>query len=170
MKKAFFLFILISLINLSFGQDMSTELKLHNISVAMGVANSVTNDSMIIKYQKEAQQLSNLLKAAECYTNKDYENCSLYLRSVTRQFKNNDYNNLKYVLQIGCFANLKEAKLTAKYFYLANESKLVSSENMQLINSEIRKNFKKDIFDEALDSYYYYHARLRIIDEIKFNE
>lgn len=176
MKKAFFVFILNFLFNLSFGQDISTELKLHNISVAIGVANSVTNDSMRIKYPKEeigykeAQQLSKLLKAAECYNNKDYENCSLYLRSVAIKFKNNDYNNLKYFLQISCFANLQEAKLAAKYFYVANKSKLVSSENMQLINSEIRKNFTKDIFDDALDNYYYYHARFKIIAEIKFNE
>jgi hypothetical protein len=50
------------------------------------------------------------------------------------------------------------------------EAKYIDPNNMKTIRSVIRNNFKKDAFDDALSYYYYYHERLKIIDEIEFAE
>ncbi|MBI4647990.1 MAG: hypothetical protein HY738_15745 [Bacteroidia bacterium] len=155
MKKIFSAFIFLFIVSYSFGQDITTLLKLHDISIALGVANDISIF---------------LLRAVECYSTKDYETSNYYIKKVVINFSNLDLNNLKFVVLLGSYANLKDVKQTAKYFYIADKSTLIAPENMEIIRSEIRKNFKKDVFDEALSYYYYYHARLKIIDEIKFND
>ncbi len=176
MKKAFPVLIFILIINYSFGQDMTTLVKLHNVSVALGISNSRPVDTILFKSEiqkinrKLTEQQSYLLKAAEYYNAKDYENSREYSRRVVFRFKINEYNNLRYVVLIGSFANLKDIKNTAKFLYIAGKTRLIDPENMVIIREAIRNNFKKDNFDEALSNYFYYHDRMKVLDEIKFNE
>lgn len=175
MKNILPAFILLFLSNLSSGQEVPTAVKLFRISISLGVTNRISVDTLpgssnqIWINNRESAAQSILLKAAESYKAKDYENSNNYSKKAGR-LSNTDLFNLKYVILIGSFANLKDVKQTAKYFYIADKTNLIDPENMKIIRKEIRLNFKRDIFDEALSYYYYYHARLRILDEIKFDE
>lgn len=175
MKNIFSILILLFLTNYSFGQDITTMIKLFDISNTIGITNRISIDTVWLKSsveninRKVAEKQLNLLKAAEYYSVKDYENSSYYIKKAALKFKISDYNTLKYIVLIGSYANLKDIKNTAKYFYIVNKTKLIDPENMRIIRGEIRNNFKKINFDEALSDYYYYHERLKIIDEIKFN-
>jgi hypothetical protein len=74
-------------------------------------------------------------------------------------------------LFIGNYSNLKDLKNTARYYYIVNkEAKFIDQNNIKTIRSVIRNNFKKDAVDNALSHYFYYHERLKIIDEIEFAE
>jgi hypothetical protein len=174
MKKLFLVSIIILLFNYSFGQNITTLLKLHDVSIVLGIANITPIDTLLnksnIENYKIAEQQLYLLRAAEYYLNKDYENSGFYIKKVAINFKSIDYNNLKYVVLIGSYAKLKDIKETARYFYIINKSKPVDPENMNLIRSLIGDNFKKDDFDKALAHFYYYHDRLKLINEIKFEE
>jgi hypothetical protein len=175
MKKTFPVIIFIFIINHSFGQDMTTMIKLHDVSVALGI-NSRPVDTILFKSGKQkinrrvTDQQSYLLKAAEYYNAKDYENSHEYIKRVVLRFKIKEYNTLRYILLIGGYANIKDIKNTAKFLYIANKTKFVGPENMNLVREAIRNNFKKDDFDNALSYYFYYHHRMKILDEIKFNE
>jgi hypothetical protein len=176
MKKFSFIYILIYFFNYTYGQDVATLVKLHNISTSLGVTTSISVDTLIINAKnarinyKVTEQQDLLLRAAEYYSNKDYENAGYYVKRVVLIFKNNDLNNLKYIIQIGSYANLKNIRETAKHFYLARKLKQIAPENMKIIINEIKINFTKDNFMDALANFYYYHKRLAIIDEMKFEK
>ncbi len=176
MKKIISVYIFIFLVHYSFGQEIATLLKLHDVSVSLGIINSVSVDTIAIKARPEkingriSEQQLFLLRASESYSAKDFENAGYYVKKVVLLFKNNDLNNLKYVIMVGSYANLKDARETAKYFYIVNRTRRLDPENLKIIRKEIRNNFTRDIFEQALSTFYYYHERLRIIDEIKFDK
>jgi hypothetical protein len=174
MKKIFSFFLFILLHNYSFGQDTIMSEKIHSLSTLLGNDKIDSSDTVSVKRKKtninyrEAGHLSNLLKAAEYYNTRDYENSGFYIQKVRYKFRMNEFNNLMYTVMIGTFANEKDIKKTAKYFYVLRKSKFVDPECMQVINEAIRTNFTKENFDIALSPYYYYHNRQKIIDKIKF--
>src|ERR1035437_299178 len=139
MKKIIAVYIFIFLFHCSFGQEVSTLLKLHDVSVTLGVANNIFVDTMAIKSQpgkintRLSDQQMCLLRASESYSAKDFENSSYYIKKVVLLFKNNDLNNLRYVIIIGSYANLKDARETAKYFYIANKTKRMDPESLKII-------------------------------------
>jgi len=175
MKKVFSLSLFIFFISYSFGQDLNTLIKLHDVSVALGISTSISIDTTLLTKSKKArfnrkaaEQQLYLLKAAEYYQNKDYESSSYYISKVRINFKSADHNNLKYVIMIGCYARLKDIERTARAFYLG--SNFIDPENMRIVREEIKRNFKKVLFDEALSDYFYLHKRKKIIDDIQFIE
>jgi len=175
-KKIIPVFIFVFLVHYSFGQEVATLLKLHDLSVALGVSNNISIDTFTIKSRpgkiniRISEQQMFLLRASESYSAKDYENSSFYARKVVLLFENNDLNNLRYVIMVGSLANLKDARETARFFYIANKIKRIDPESLKIIRREIRNNFTRDIFEKALSTFYYYHDRLRMLDEIKFEK
>ncbi|HJY63831.1 MAG TPA: hypothetical protein VJ455_06725 [Ignavibacteria bacterium] len=149
---------------------------LHDFSISLGSTNSASCDTLLMKARvgkmdiKISEQLVYLLRAAESYSIKDYENSSYYIQKVRINNRYPEYYNLKLLLFIGNYSNLKDLKNTARYFYIVNKVEFIDPYNMKTIRSEIRNNFKKDAFDDALSYYYYYHRRLKLIDEIGFVE
>jgi hypothetical protein len=107
-----------------------------------------------------------LLKAAEFYNLKDYVNSSLYITKSRTNFRNRDLTNLSFVLLIGSYSNLKEIAFAAKYFYIAVRKRQLYPENMELVRAGIRSNFSRRDFDDALSTYFYYHDRQRILQDI----
>jgi len=176
MKKIYSVLLLSLLIDCSFGQDLSTLMRLHDFSISLGSTDNASFDTLLMKARvgkmdiKTAEQLVYLLRAAEFYSTKDYENSSYYIQKVGINSRYPEYYNLKLLLFIGNYSNLKDIKNTARYYYIVNKAKDIDPNNMKTIRSEIRNNFKKDAFDDALSYYYYYHERLKIIDEIEFAE
>lgn len=176
MKKIFSVIIFSLFIGSSFGQDMSTLMRLHDFSISLGSAANVSLDTLLIKARalkmdiKSTEQLVNLLRAAELYSTMDYESSSYYIKKVVINNRYPEYSNLKFLLLIGNYANLKDIENTAKYFYIVNRLEFIDPYNMKTIRSVIRNNFKKDAFNDALSYYYYYHQRIKLIDEIGFVE
>ena len=172
MKHLFSILIFIFLINYSFGQDLTTFKKLHEGSASLGLSNNSPLDTLVLSLRIEKnkhrvmEQLYILLKAAEYYKVKDYQNAAFYIRKVFLRFEATEYNNLKFVVLLGSLCNTKDIEQTAENFYIANRSKLVDPECIKIINEEIRKNFPKKDFEKALSYYYYYHDRQKIIDGI----
>jgi hypothetical protein len=176
MKKVISVVVFTLIMQHSFGQDMPTLIKLHDVSTSLGISNSITVDTLLLKERidkinnRVAEQQSYLLRAAEFYTKKDYENSIYYIKRVVINFKTIDFNTLKFLLLIGNYANLKDIENTARYFYIVNKSRLIDPENMRAITSAVRDNFSRADFDDALSPYYYYHRRLKMLDAIKFNK
>jgi len=176
MKKALPVCIFIFIINYSFGQDMNTLIKLHEVSVALKIVNSTAIDTILFKSETRkinrriTDQQALLLKAAEYYYAKDFENAHNYIEKVRIRFKNKEHNTLRYVLLIGSLAYTKDIRNTAKFLYYGNKIRYLDPENMNIIREAIRNNFKRENFDDALSYYFYYHHRRQILDEIKFNE
>lgn len=164
------------LIDFSYGQDISTLMRLHNYSVSLGSTSSASFDTLLMKARvgkmdfRIAEQLVYLLRAAEFYSTRDYENSSYYIQKVGINSRYPEYYNLKLLLFNGNYANLKDLKNTARYFYIVNKAEFIDPYNLKTIRNVIKDNFKKNDFDDALSYYYYYHKRLKIIDEIGFVE
>jgi len=176
MKKIFPVIIFSLLINYSSGQDLTTLMRLNDFSISLGSTDRASVDTSLMKARigkmniKISEQLVYLLRAAEYYSTKDYENSSSYIQKVRINFKYPEYDNLKFLLFIGNYSNLKDLNNAAKYFYIVNKYEFIDPQNMKTMRSEIRNNFKKDDFDDALSYYFYYHQRLKIVDEIEFAE
>jgi hypothetical protein len=176
MKRIYSVLLFSLLIDCSFGQDLSTLMKLHDFSISLGSTNSASFDTLMMKARagnmdiKIAVQLVYLLRAAEFYSNRDYENSSFYIQKVGISSRYPEYYNLKFLLLFGNYCNLKDIKNTARYYYILKKSKDIDPYNMKTIRSLIRNSFKKDAFDDEFSHYYYYHEKLRVIDEIEFAE
>ena len=176
MKKIFLSIIFILIINYSFAQDITTLIKLQKVCVEQGVLDSISIDTMLIKSKikktntKLTKQFDYLLKAAYSFKINDFESSYSEIKKVRYKFKTPDYNNLKYFIQIASFANLKNIKMTAKYFYIINKMKFITPKTHSIIRKEISKKFTRDEFDNALSTYYYYHDRQKILNEIKFSK
>jgi hypothetical protein len=172
MKKFLFIFLTFILINNSFGQDISILIKLHEVSEKLGLISSISLDTLLIRSgyervnRKISEQQLSLLKATECYLNSDYENSFFYIKKADIIFRNNDLNNLKFVVLIGTCANLNEAKLTAKWFYFINRNNVMLPQNKKIIYNLIKSNFNREDFEKSLSLYYYYHKRMKLLDEI----
>jgi hypothetical protein len=172
MKKLLFLFISFALAQFSNGQDITTLTKLHEVSEKLGVSSNLSIDTMLIRAGYErvnrriTEQQQTLLKAAECYLNNDFENSFYYIQRVELVFRNNDLNNLKYVVQIGTYAHLNEAKLAAKFYYIANRSNTLLPQNLSIILKTIKDNLPEKAFEKGLARYYYYHQRMYILASI----
>jgi hypothetical protein len=176
MKKIFSVILFLLMIDCSFGQDISTLMRLHDFSISLGSTNNASFDSLLMKARvgkmdvKIAEQLVYLLRAAEFYSTKDYGTSSFYIKKVGINYKYPEYYNLKSLLIIGNFAHLKDIENTARHFYILNKAEYIDPYNLNTIRSIIRKNFNKDTFNDALSHYYYYHQRLKLIDDIGFVE
>lgn len=176
MKKTFSVLLFLLFITCSFGQDVTTLLKLNDYSISLGSSDSAYIDTFLIKARvkrlntKTAEQLVYLSRAAEHYSNKDYENAKLNIQRVRMNFHYPEYNNLKFLLFIGTYANLKDLKNSAKHFYIVYRSKDLTPYTLKTIRGIIRNNFTKEAFSDELSYYFYYHERLKIIDEIDFYE
>jgi hypothetical protein len=175
MKKILSVSALVLFMGYSFGQDRMTLLKLHDVSEALGIINSIFVDTMLLytgierTNKRIAEQHYYLLKAAQYYQLKEYSNSIYYIKKVIN-FQSVEYNALKYLVLIGNYASVKDVKNTAKYFYQTNKSRIPDPESMECIRAVIRENFKRDEFSKALSSYYYYHERLKIVDDMRFRE
>jgi hypothetical protein len=176
MKKIFSVIIFSLLIDCSFSQDISTLMRLHDFSISLGSTNNASFDTLLMKARvgkmdiKITEQLVYLLRAAEFYSTRDYENSSYYIKKAGINYRYPEYYNLKFLLVIGNYANLKDLENTARFFYIVNKVEFIDPYNLKTIRSFIRNNFKKDAFNDALSHYYYYHQRLKLIDEIGFAE
>lgn len=176
MKKISSALIGIFLISNLFGQDITTLTKLHDISESLGIANTISIDSVIIFAKKEKVSVKVLepklflLRAAEYYSNKDYENSIFYIKKIRGYFRFIDYNNLKYAVLIGSYANMKDINNTAMYLYIVRRNQFVDPKTTQIIQTSIRNNFTKDNFEKVLSYYFYYHERQKVMSEIKFDE
>jgi hypothetical protein len=175
MKSKILVILFSLLINYSFGQDLNTLMKLHDYSLAFGCTN-IAADTLLMKARigkmhiKTAEQLIYLLRAAEHYTIKDYENSKLFIQKIGNTLRYPEYDNLKFFLQIGIYSNLKDIENTAKHFYIVSKYVYLDSNNLESIRNEIRNNYKRDSFDYSLSFYYYYHQRMKILNEIGFTD
>ncbi len=175
MKKVFSIVLFSMIINCSFCQEYSTLMRLHELSVSLGSTSRVT-DTLILKARtgkmdiRTAEQLVYLLRAAEFYSLMDYANSVYYIKKVGINYKYPDYYNLKLLLLIGNIAHLNDLDNTARYFYIMNKVGYVDPQNLNTIRAVIRNNFKKETFSDALSHYYYYHQRLKHIEDIGFVE
>lgn len=173
MKKRIASFIVfIFLANILHSQAIPTLRKLYDISAKLGVTCMATPDTIRsltsqadLNYSLSEREKS-LLRAAEFYLQKDFGSALLYSKKSRINFRNVDLANLSFVLLIGSYSYLKEIKLTAKYLYIAIRKKQMYSENMELIRASIRSNFSRHDFDDALSTFFYYHDRQRILQEI----
>lgn len=176
MKKIYTAILFSLLMSYSYCQDLSTLMKLYDFSVSLGSMNKVPFDTLLMKARVDkmdkriAEQLVYLLRAAEFYNLKDYASSSYYIHKVGLNYKYPEYYNLKMLLCIGNYANIKDIENTAKYFYIVNKVEFIDPKNRNTIRSVISSNFTKDDFDDALAHYYYYHQRLKLLDEIGFVE
>lgn len=175
MKKILHVVLFILLINCSFGQEMNTLMKLHELSISLGCAENGEYDTLFIKARvgkmdiRITEQLLYLIRAAELYNASDYQNSILYLRKVGINYRYPEYYNLKMLLYIRNFANLKDLENTARYFYIVNKGS-VYPYNMTTMRSIIRNNFTRNEFDDELSHYYYYHRRLKLLEEIGYSD
>lgn len=155
-------------------QDFNTVIKLHNISLKLGIPNDITIDTAIIKstgYKANltiTEQMLYLLRSAECYMQGDFENSAFYARKVNHRFKNPDINTLKYFLLLSGYASTKDTEKSAYYYYEVIQSQILPPNCLQKINGEIAKHYNRSEFDNALAPYFYYHQRQVILDGIKF--
>jgi hypothetical protein len=153
-------------------QEIPTLGKLYDISSKLGVrCLERTDTALTSSYRGDfnyrlSEREKYLLKAAEFYNLKDYDNANLYSKMSRFNFRNKDLLNLSFVLLIGSYSNLKEIRPTSKYFYIAVRKKHIYPENMELIREAVRSNFSRSDFDDALSPYFYYHDRLRILQDI----
>lgn len=176
MKKAGLLLLGIFLTACLFGQDTASLIKLQEYSYKLGIKKDLIRDTSEFLVKKEiigsraAQRNLYLLRAAESYYIEDYENSFYYIRKVKARFYDIDFNNIRFLILIGNFANLKDIKNTAGYYYFIHETDIIEPVVRRIIQGEIRKNFRRTDFDHALSTYYYYHKRQRILDEINFNK
>jgi hypothetical protein len=163
---------LIFLANILHSQEIPTLRKLYDISIKLGVTYMTIADTIRSSPSQAGfnylltEREKSLLKAAEFYLQKDYSSAVLYSKKSRNNFRNKDLANLSFVLLIGSYSNLKEIKLAAKYLYIAIRKKQIYSENMEVIRAGIRSNFSRHDFDDALSTYFYYHDRQRILQEI----
>jgi hypothetical protein len=176
MKHIFALIFLFVVVGFSYAQDLSTLKDLHNFSISLGSSKIVTADSSLMigrvgkMDDRLVEQLVNLLRSAEFYSLKDYASSEYYIKNVRINNRYPDYYNLKLLLIIGNYANLKDVKNTAKYYYIVNKDKFVNPHNLETIRCIIKENFTLDEFNDALAYYYYYHQRLKHLDEIGFEK
>jgi hypothetical protein len=177
MMKNFMAAVLLSFsMNSTFAQEINTLLKLENLSAKLGNTPGLPVDTLLLESRagianyKMADQLAFLLSSAEYYSVGDYHNSMYYLKKVVLKFKNDDYNSLKCLLLIGNASNLKDIKETARYYYMMCKLKCQNPKSLTTIGQIIRNNFDRNSFDEELSRYFYYHQRLRILNEIGFAE
>jgi hypothetical protein len=172
MKKYILPFIFLLFIQSLFAQDIATLTKLHAASGKLGIRNNISIDTMLINtgYEKISRRVSEqqllLLKATEYYLNEDYENSLYYIKKVEFRFRNNDLNCLQYLVYIGSFAHLNLPVAAAKFYYIANRLNTVDPENMEIIKTEIKNTLTKESFELGLSRYYYYHQRVKILEDI----
>jgi hypothetical protein len=172
MKNYIFLFLFLLLIQSSFSQDVATLIKLHELSVNLGIKNSISIDTMLINSRNEkinrrvSEQQLLLLKASEYYLNGDYENSLFFIKQAEIRFRNNDLNNLKYFVYIGSCAHLNLPVEAAKFYYIANNTDCIDPVNMIAIKNEIKNTISKELFERGLSRYYYYHKRMNILEDI----
>lgn len=155
----------------SFSQDINTLIKLNKACIQLGSTglpqDSLQFDISLAKINaKMAAHLVLLLKSAEYYLSKDYEQSDYYITQVRMNFRNREYNNLKLLLMICNYAQTGDMKETARHYYIIKKINLMEPGNMKIIHKEIAGNFERAPFDEALSHYFYYHQRLNILDEI----
>jgi hypothetical protein len=174
MKKLIPLIFLMLFGFIASAQNISTLIKLSDISNALGMVNNFASDTVLVKAinakmkKKAAEQQLFLLRAAEYYKTNDYESAIFYIKKV-KDFDFIDLNNLKYVILVGSYANRKDINNTAKTFYDA--LKKVDPVNLRLIRAEIKPNFKKKDFDKAFSVYSITTSiREKIIADINFDE
>ncbi len=176
MKKIYVAILFSLLMNFTYCQELSTLMKLHDFCISLGSMNKVPFDTLLMKARvgkmdpRIAGQLVYLLRAAEFYSLKDYANSSYYIQKVGLNYKYSEYYNLKMLISIGNYAHTKDIENTAKYFYIVNKVEYIDPKNLNTIRSIIASNFTKNEFNDALAHYYYYHQRLKHLDEIGFVE
>ena len=115
MKKIFSVIIFSLLIDCSFGQDIIHPDEIEVIFQFHWAALTVLPvDTLLMKARagkmniKISEQLVYLLRAAEFYSTRDYENSSYYIQKVRINFRYPEYYNLKLLLFIGNYSNLKD--------------------------------------------------------------
>ncbi|HLO59875.1 MAG TPA: hypothetical protein VK179_14100 [Bacteroidales bacterium] len=175
MKKVFPVVLFIMLINCSFGQEMKTLMQLRELSISLGCAENTELDTLFLKARvgkmdiRISEQLLYLIRAAELHNASDYQNSIRYLRKVGINDRYPEYYNMKMQLYIRNFASLKDLENTVRFFYIVNKGSIYPY-NLTTMRSIIRDNFKRKEFDNELAHYYYYHRRLKLLDEIGFTE
>jgi hypothetical protein len=175
MKKVFFVLLFSLLMNYSFGQELTTLLRLNDFFLSLGSTGDNTVDTLLLKARagkmnlRMAEQIVYLLRAAESYSNRDFETSIYYIRKVDL-FPYPEYNNLKFLILVGGYANRKDLENTAKAYYLINKEKPIDHYNLATIGKEIGKNYTREAFNDELAHYFYYHQRLKILDGIEFTE
>ena len=155
----------------SFSQDINTLIKLNRACIQLG-STALTQDSLQadnnlagINSKMAAHQVL-LLKSAEYFISSDYEQSDYYIKQVRMNFRNKEYNNLKFLLMICNFAHTGDMKETARHYYIIKKINLMEPGSMKIIHKEIAGSLERVPFDEALSHYFYYHQRLNILDEI----
>jgi hypothetical protein len=172
MKRFFSALIFVFLINYCFGQDINTLVKLNDVCVKLGSSRKLPFDSLQLEMSfyrvnaKIAQHLEFLLKASEYYLLKDYEHLDFYINQVHMNFRNMEYNNLKFLLMTCNYIHAGDVKNSARFYYIITRINKMEPGSMEILYREIAANLKRDTFDEQLSHYFYYHQRLKILDTI----
>jgi hypothetical protein len=171
--KKISIFLIITFISAnSFSQDISTLVKLNMACVQLGSSRKLPADTMQLEmsfYQvnaKIAQHLEFLLKAAEYYLIKDYEHSDYYIKQVRMNFRNMEYNNLKFLLMTCNYIHAGDVKNSARFYYIITRINKMEPASMEIIYREIAANLQRESFNEELSHYFYYHQRLKILDTI----
>jgi hypothetical protein len=159
-----------------YSQDTTSVIKLREFIEKIGFTNRISVDSMMkIVYQKKPARgtinmFETLCKSAEAYCNNDYRKALNYAARVSYRTNLNDCRDLKWIILFSCCIHIKDRKHYPKMYAVMNDRKFLLPDNLQLVRNIIRENFTKADFDKALSRYYYYHDRMRVLDELKFNE
>lgn len=172
MKSLIIALVLTFLIGSSYGQDISTLMKLNDACVKLGSSRKLPADTLQLKVNlykvnaKMSQHMGLLLQAAEFYLAKDYEHSDYYIKQVRMNFKNIEFNNLKLLLMICNYAHIGDTPETARYYYIIKKINLMEPGNMDIIHKEIASGIDRAPLDDALARYFYYHQRMKILDVI----
>jgi hypothetical protein len=172
MRRFFSVLAFVFLINSGFSQDISTLVKLNDLCVQLGSSRKMPVDSLQLQSglykinMKVTLHLNLLLKAAECYISKDYEHSDYYIQQVHMNFRNMEYNNLKFLLITCNYIHAGDVKNSARFYYIISRINKMEPGSMEIIYREIAANLKRDSFDEELSHYFYYHQRLKILDTV----
>lgn len=148
MRKYLFSLVFVCLSFSCFSQ-IETLIRLHQISIGLGLINDITSDTNLVKSnnqkikKREEQKQLYLLRSAEYYKSKDFESSIFYIKKV-KDFEHIDLNNLKYVIKVGSYANTKDLYNTIRNYVIAK--RIVDPVNLRLIKNEIKNNFTKEEF------------------------
>jgi hypothetical protein len=172
MKKFLSLLAFLLLLQGTYGQDISIMLKLYDLSEKLGTSPKTQVDTQYLKAVKTLMslrtenQLELLWKSGQYFLNHEYVHMGFYIRQVDENFKEPEFRKIKLLLVLFTYANEQEALRTAKCYSLARKDKLMEKGNFEIIDQQIRDNFDRETFEDALSHYYSSRDRKKILEEI----